>query len=56
MVVLIPSILLVFYGVAKSKVLSDFLEALADERLTWRGKLGVLCRVWGKRPPKINSL
>jgi hypothetical protein len=55
-VVLIPSILLVFYGVAKSKVLSDFLEALADERLSWRGKLGVLFRVWGKRPPKINSL
>ena len=53
-VVLIPTILLVFYGVAKSKVLSDFLEALADERLAWREKLGVLFRVWGKRPPKIN--
>jgi hypothetical protein len=50
-VVLIPSILLVFYGVAKSKTLSDFLEALADERLSWRNKLGVLFRVWGKRPP-----
>ncbi len=53
-VVLIPSILLVFYGVAKSKVLSDFLEALADERLTWRDKLGVLFKVWRKRPPKIH--
>jgi hypothetical protein len=53
-VVLVPSILLVFYGVAKSKVLSDFLEALADERLTWRAKLGVLFRVWGKRPPNIH--
>jgi len=52
-VVLIPSILLVFYGVAKSKVLSDFLEALADERLTLRDKLGVLFKVWRKRPPKI---
>ena len=48
--VLIPAILLVFYGVAKSKVLSDFLEALADERLTWRDKLGVLFKVRGKRP------
>ena len=47
-VVLIPSILLVFYGVAKSKVLSDFLEALADERLTLRDKLGVLFKVWRK--------
>jgi len=53
-VVLIPSILLVFYGVAKSKVLSDFLEALADERLTWRDKLGILFKVWGKRPPKSH--
>ena len=52
-VVLIPSILLVFYGVTKSKVLSDFLEALADERLTLRDKLGVLFKVWRKRPPKI---
>ncbi|MFO1424283.1 MAG: CorA family divalent cation transporter [Candidatus Competibacteraceae bacterium] len=52
--VLIPAILLVFYGVAKSKVLSDFLEALADERLTWRDKLGVLFRVWGKRPREIQ--
>jgi hypothetical protein len=48
--VLIPSVLLVFYGVAKSKVLSDFLEALADERLTWRDQLGVLFKVRGKRP------
>ena len=54
MVVLIPSILLVFYGVAKSKVLSDFLEALADERLTLRDKLGVLFKVWRKQPPKIH--
>jgi hypothetical protein len=53
-VVLIPSILLVFYGVAKSKVLSDFLEALADERLTLREKLGVLFKVWRKQPPKIH--
>ena len=50
-VVLIPTILLVFYGVAKSKILSDFLEALTDERLSWRNKLGVLFKVWGKRPP-----
>ena len=51
--VLTPTILLVFYGVAKSKVLSDFLEALSDERLALRDKLGVLFKVWRKRPPKI---
>ena len=52
--VLIPTILLVFYGVAKSKVLSDFLEALSDERLALRDKLGVLFKVWEKRPPNLR--
>ncbi|MFO1371763.1 MAG: CorA family divalent cation transporter [Candidatus Competibacteraceae bacterium] len=54
-VVLIPTILLVFYGVAKSKTLSDFLEALSDERLGWRAKLSVLFGVWRKSRPKIES-
>ncbi len=40
--VLVPSVLLVIYAVTKSKALSDFLEALSDERLGWRDKLGVL--------------
>lgn len=52
--VLTPTILLVFYGVAKSKVLSDFLEALSDERLALRDKLGVLFKVWEKRPPNLR--
>jgi uncharacterized protein YacL len=43
--VLIPSVLLVIYAVTKSKALSDFLEALSDERLGWRDKFGVLFRV-----------
>lgn len=49
-VVLIPSTLLVVYAVSKSKVLSDFLEALSDERLDWRDKVGILFRVF-RRPP-----
>lgn len=44
--VLTPSVLLVIYAVTKSKALSDFLEALSDERLRWREKWGVLFRVF----------
>jgi len=51
--VVIPSILLVNYAVAKSKVLSDFLEALADERLTWWDRTKVLLRIWWK--PRLKS-
>ncbi len=47
-VVLIPSILLVIYAVTRSKALSDFLEALSDERLGWRDKFGALFRVLRK--------
>ncbi|MCC8986307.1 MAG: hypothetical protein LM523_01100 [Candidatus Contendobacter sp.] len=46
--VLIPSILLVNYAVANAKVLSDFLEALANERLTWWDRSKVLLRIWWK--------
>ncbi len=34
------------YTIVKSKRLSDFLDALSDERLTLRQKLGVLVGVW----------
>ncbi|HRC73283.1 MAG TPA: hypothetical protein PK880_12240 [Candidatus Competibacter sp.] len=44
--VLAPSVLLVIYAVTKSKALSDFLEALSDDRLRWRDKWGVLFRVF----------
>jgi len=47
-VVFIPSTLLVNYAVAHSKVLSDFLEALADKRLTWWDRLKILFRIWQK--------
>jgi hypothetical protein len=30
----------------KSRRLSDFIDALSDERHTFRTKLGVLARVW----------
>jgi len=45
-VVAVPSTLLVNYAVAHAKVLSDFLEALADKRLTWRDRTRILLRIW----------
>nr|WP_294867848.1 hypothetical protein [uncultured Pseudogulbenkiania sp.] len=43
---LIPTTWLTLYTVVKSKRLSDFLEALSDERLPRRAKLGALIAVW----------
>src|SRR5438105_15740974 len=40
--VLIPTVVLTFYTIVKSKRLSDFLEALSDERLPARAKLASL--------------
>jgi hypothetical protein len=37
---------LTVYTMVKSKRLSDFLDALSDERHTFRTKLAVLMRVW----------
>ena len=51
-IVLIPSSLLVNYAVANSKILSDFMEALADKRLTWWDRTQILLRVWRKPPEK----
>ena len=37
---------LTLYTMVKSQRLSDFIDALSDERLTLRGKLAALARVW----------
>ena len=37
---------LTFYTLIKSRRLSDFIDALSDDKQTWRGRLGVLARVW----------
>ncbi|HEY1328413.1 MAG TPA: CorA family divalent cation transporter [Casimicrobiaceae bacterium] len=47
--VLIPTIVLTFYTIVKSKRLSDFLEALSDERLPARAKLGSFLDVFRRR-------
>jgi hypothetical protein len=48
-VVLIATLALTIYTMGKSKRLSDFLDALADEQLPWRLRLGALVNVW-RRP------
>jgi hypothetical protein len=50
MIVLIPTIALTFYTIVKSKRLSDFLEALSDERLPTAAKFQSLVDVWRNKP------
>jgi hypothetical protein len=45
-VVFVPTTFLTFYTIAKSKRLSDFLDALSDERLTFAQKMRALAGVW----------
>ena len=48
--VLVPTVVVTFYTIVKSKRLSDFLEALSDERLPAAAKFKSLLDVWaGKR-------
>jgi hypothetical protein len=49
LIVAVPTIWLTFYTMTKSKRLSDFLEALSDERLSARAKLAALLDVWRTR-------
>jgi hypothetical protein len=47
--IFIPSVALILYTVYKSKRLSYFLEAMADDRLPARGKLRAFLAVWPRR-------
>jgi CorA-like Mg2+ transporter protein len=47
-VVLIPTAIVTFYTIVKSKRLSDFLEALSDERMSAASKFQSLLDVWRK--------
>jgi hypothetical protein len=51
LLILVPTIGLTLYTVARSKALSDFLEALSDERLSASAKFRALLRVWRRREP-----
>jgi len=55
LVVLVPSSLLVNYAIANSKVLSDFMEALADKRLSWWDRAQILLRIWREPPEKATK-
>jgi hypothetical protein len=48
-IVFIPVFLLTLYTIIKSKRLSEFLDALSDERLPGKDKLNALMRVWRKK-------
>ena len=45
-IVFVPTTFLTFYTMVKSKGLSDFLDALSDERLSFWAKCKVLAMVW----------
>jgi hypothetical protein len=47
--VLVPTVALTAWSIARSRRLSDFLEALSDERLPVRAKLAALADVWRRR-------
>ena len=47
--VLVPTMMLTFYTIAKSQRLFEFLDAIADERKGWRAKLHSLVAVWRRR-------
>ena len=53
LLVLVPTIGITFYTVARSKALSDFLEALSDERLSTSAKFRALLAVW-RRPSRAT--
>lgn len=48
--VFVPTVWLTLYTIMKSQRLSDFLDALSNERMTARAKFGALARVWRKQP------
>lgn len=49
LMVLIPSATITFYTVYKARRLADFLDALADERLSWRTRFKALSQVWKRK-------
>lgn len=49
-VVFVLTMLLTFFTISRSKRLSDFLDALSDDRLTVWQKLGALAAVWRRQP------
>jgi hypothetical protein len=40
--VLVPSVAIILYSIVRSKVLAEFLEALSDDRKSWRERMGAM--------------
>ena len=49
LVVVIPTVWLILYSVVKSKRLSDFLEALSDDKLTCAAKAWAFLAIWKRK-------
>ena len=49
LIVLIVTSALTLYTVVKSRGLSEFMDALSDEQVDWRGKMKALQNVWRRR-------
>jgi hypothetical protein len=55
LIVLAATIALTFYTISKSKRLSDFLDALSDENVPTRVKIGAFLAVWKPRDRELGS-
>jgi hypothetical protein len=53
--VFIPTVFLTFYTLIKSKRLSDFLDAISDERLRFRDKFSAFLNIWKRRSPALSE-
>jgi len=47
--VFVAMLLLTFFTVAKSKVFSELLDAIADERMSWAAKFSVFLKIWRRK-------
>jgi Mg2+ and Co2+ transporter CorA len=54
LLVAVPSVMLAFYVILKSKRLSDFLDALSDERLSFRSKSVAAENIFRKRTKPVR--
>lgn len=48
---LAPTVLIILYAVKKSRALSEFLDAMSSERLSFRDKLASFARIWCRARP-----
>jgi hypothetical protein len=55
LLVFVPTIGLTFYTIIKSKKLSDFLDALSDERLPLKAKFASLAAVWKRDARRVDE-